>query len=386
MRQEGDERPLKKIAYVVTEDWYFLSHRLPVARAAREAGYDVIVITNVRNSGEQIRSEGFRLIHLDMRRGQLGPIHAARIVIKLIGIFRREKPLIVHNVAMIPVILGTFATRVAPVKAVVNALAGVGYSFTSGDRKAFILRYLIKHAFRLLFKSRAVYVVVQNTADRDLLERIGVSAERIVLVAGSGVDLSRFVASEELDGITTVAMVSRMLASKGVGEFVAAARLLRRKGENIQFILVGAPDPANPSSIDDSTLREWCREGLVDWLGFVPAEDVPALWHRAHIGVLPSYYGEGVPKSLLEAAACGKALVTTDTPGCRDVVLNEETGLLVVPRDTVALANAILRLAKDSTLRRRLGKAARERVKQKFTIECVIDKTLAIYRMVLENR
>jgi glycosyltransferase involved in cell wall biosynthesis len=238
----------------------------------------------------------------------------------------------------------------------------------------------VKFAFRILFRNPAVRIIVQNSADQKLVESFGVPSKRIALIAGSGVDLSVFKLKPEPTGPVVVAMVSRMLWDKGVGELVEAARLVRSEIHDVVIRLVGPMDPANPSCIPESTLKDWVREGVVEWTG--GTREVPSVWADAHICVLPSYR-EGLPKSLLEAAACGRPLIATDVPGCRDVVVHEETGLLVPPRDPNSLARAIIRLARDPRLRTHLGNAARGRVEQHFSVGKVVEQTLAFYRSIL---
>lgn len=379
MSQDGAK---PRLLYLVTEDWYFCSHRLPLARAAREVGFEVGVVTHEDRDGETIRSEGFKLIPLNMYRGQFRPLREIRTVYTLWRILRKERPALIHNVAIKPVILGTLAARSANVGVVINALAGLGYVFTSRQRRARFLRKLVEFAFRILFSSPAVRIIVQNSVDQKLIESLGVPPERIALIAGSGVDFSVFQERPEPTGPVVVAMVSRMLWDKGVGELVEAARLVRSEIDNVVIRLVGPMDPANPSTIPEATLMNWVREGVVEWTG--PTREVPSVWSDAHIGVLPSYR-EGLPKSLLEAAACGRPLIATDVPGCRDVVVHEETGLLVPPKDPNALARAIIRLAKDPRLRSHLGNAARERVEQHFSVGKVVEQTLTLYRSILST-
>lgn len=377
-----ENRKRIKLLFFVTEDWYFVSHRLPLAIAAKNIGYDVCVVTRVREHGAAISSAGIRLVPFENVRGSLNPFKGFLTLTRLIVVYWRERPQIVHNIAMTPVIYGTIAAHCAPVGSVINALAGLGHVFTSKDRKSTTLRNIVERAFRLLFRSSNVCVIVQNKADRRALEKIGVAPTKIVLIEGSGVDLNKFAPGPEPLGPVVVTMVSRMLWPKGVGELVEAARILGEGGRDIRVILIGGPDPANPLSVDEATLKDWSRDGLIEWLGFVPREKIPSIWNHAHIGVLPSYYGEGIPKSLLEAAASGKALIATDMPGCRDVVIHEQTGLLVPPRNSQALAEAISRLAKDPALRARLGKAARARVEERFSVERVVEQTLSLYRSI----
>ena len=366
-----------KLIFCVTEDWYFCSHRLPIAKAARDEGFDVVVITREDADGERIRGEGFRLIPLDFQRGRLRPLHDLGVLFRLGRIIRKERPALVHNVAMKPVFLGTIAARAAGADGIVNALAGLGYVFTSRSGRASVLRPLVKAAFRSLFRGKNMRVIVQNPVDRETLERSGVPAQNLISIAGSGVDPERFRPTPEPAGPPVVAMVSRMLWDKGVGDLVEAARRLKDPRPDLRVRLVGPPDPDNPSSIDETLLRTWAAEGIVDWSG--PVADVSSVWSDAHIAVLPSYR-EGLPMSLLEAAACGRAIVATDVPGCREVVEHEHTGLLVPPRDPRALAEAIDWLAGDPAFRARLGQAARARVLDRFTVDEVMGATLDVYR------
>ncbi len=366
-----------KVLFVVTEDWYFLSHRLPLARAAGDAGYQVVVATRAGRDAESIRREGFRLEALAMRRGRGSLWREVAAVGELWRLYRRERPDIIHLVAMKPVLLGGLAASFTRVPAIVNAIAGLGYVFASDRGHAGMLRPLVTIGLRLLLRGRRCWTIVQNPDDYRVLGRLGIAEDRIKLIAGSGVDTVRFAPSPEPPGPVTVALVSRMLWDKGVAELVEASRILRQSASAVRIELVGGPDPENPASIPESRLRQWHEAGLVSWRG--PTSDVPAVWARCHIAVLPSYR-EGLPKALLEAAACGRPLITTDVPGCREVVVDGVTGLLVAPRDPEALAEAIRRLAQDADLRRRLGQAGRAWVEREFSQQRVVAETLALYR------
>lgn len=370
------DRP--SLLYLVTEDWYFCSHRLPIARAARDAGWQVVVATRVRDHGEAIRREGFRLIPIGLRRRSFAPWRELMAIVELVRIYRRERPDLVHHVAMKPVIYGSIAALIARVPAVVNALAGMGYVFTSDGVKARLLRPLVMMALRRLIDRPNSRLIVQNPDDIAALTKAGmVAPERVALIRGSGVDTGAFTPSLEPDGPPVAVMVSRMLWDKGVGELVEAAGLLLQRQVPLRVILVGAPDPENPASIPESRLRDWANSGEVEWWG--ERGDVPDILAQSHIAVLPSYR-EGLPKSLLEAAAAGRPLVAADVSGCREVVRHEETGLLVPAKDATALADALERLARDGGLRRRMGQAARSLVERELGQEVVVDQTLALYR------
>jgi glycosyltransferase involved in cell wall biosynthesis len=368
-----------KLLYLVTEDWYFCSHRLPIARAARDAGYEVLVATRVDRHGDAIRREGFELLPLNLRRREMRPWRELGALAEIVRLYRRVRPHIVHHVAMKPVVYGSIAARLAGVPVVINALAGLGFVFASSTRRARILRPFLKLALRGLVAGGGCQAVVQNPDDEKLMQGIGVSGERITVIRGSGVDPTAFRPMPEPGGDVVVTMVSRMLWDKGVGELVEAARQLRDGVHRLRVQLVGPSDPENPAAIPEITLRNWEREGVVQWLG--QRDDVAELWARSHIAVLPSYR-EGLPKALLEAAACGRPMVATDVPGCREIVIDGETGLLVPARDSASLAQALARLAADAALRKHMGDAARRRVVDHFSQERVAAETLELYQLL----
>ncbi|HSS63985.1 MAG TPA: glycosyltransferase family 4 protein, partial [Gammaproteobacteria bacterium] len=302
-----------KLLYLVTEDWYFCSHRLPIARAARDAGFEVLVATRVDRHADAIRSEGFQLFPLKLRRRGMHPWRELAALIEIVKLYRRVRPEIVHHVAMKPVIYGSIAARFSGVSTVVNALAGLGYVFASSSLRARLLRPFVRLALRGLISGRGRHAVVQNPDDRHLMQGIGIPERQLSIIRGSGVDVTAFRPGPEPEGKIVVTMVSRMLWDKGVGELVEAARRLECSGKDIRVQLVGPPDHENPAAIPEWTLREWEQEGIVQWLG--QRDDIAELWTASHIAVLPSYR-EGLPKSLLEAAACGRPMVATDVAGC----------------------------------------------------------------------
>jgi glycosyltransferase involved in cell wall biosynthesis len=372
-----------KLIFLVTEDWYFWSHRLPVARAARAAGYEVLVATRVRDHGERIAGEGFRLCPLRWRRSGDGLGGGMRALIEVAALYRRERPDIVHHVALKPVVFGGAALRLAFPRRTrrplaVAAVAGLGSGLGSA-----LGRRLMQVALRLVLRHGRV--IVQNPEDGVAIAGLGIDPARIELIRGSGVDLDQFAAMPDPEtGPVSVALVSRMLRSKGVPEAAAAIRTLRADGLDIELLLAGPGDPDNQDSLGDDELTALAAEPGVNWLG--PVGDVPGLWRRAAIAVLPSTYGEGVPKALIEAAACARPIVTTDMPGCREIVRHGETGLLVPPGDNRALAEAIRTLALDPARRRMMGLAGRVWVEQAFSDRAVVRQTLAVYRTLLANR
>ncbi len=372
-----------KILFLVTEDWYFCSHRLPLARGARDSGAEVLVACRVRGHGAAIRAEGFRLLPLSWRRSGQGLAGHWRSLREILDLYRRERPDLVHHVALKPVVFGGLAAALAAVPARVSAVAGLGHAFTQPGVKAGLMRFALRLLLRPLLNRRGSRVIVQNPDDGETLVRdVGLRRERLALIPGSGVDTHRFRPLPEPAGPVAAAMVSRMLWSKGVGVAAEAARLLRQRGTSVTLVLAGEPDPDNAASVREATLREWHAQGLLQWRGRV--EDIPALWSGCHIAVLPSSYGEGIPMSLLEAAACARPIVTTDAPGCRELVSDGETGLLVPERDPAALADAIQRLVEDAGLRHRLGAAARRRVEARYGEAAIVRQTLSLYRELVE--
>lgn len=365
-----------RLVFFVTEDWYFCSHRLPLARAASAAGFDVAVVTRVQRHAAQIRDAGIELIAIDLARASKNPFTEMRTLLQLIGIYRRLKPDIVHHVALKPVLYGTIAARLAGVPTVINALAGLGYLFSSSDIAARLSRPLLEIGFRALL--RPSRVIVQNPDDQQLLvERGLINAERTTLIRGSGVDLKAFAPALEANGIPLIVLPARLLWDKGVGEFVAAARLLRQQGVPARFALVGTPDPANPAAVPQATLDAWRAEGVVELWGW--RDDMAQVFRDCHLVCLPSYR-EGLPKALIEAAACGRPLVTCDVPGCREVVRHGVNGLLVPPRDPAALANALKQLIENPQRRAAFGHRARDIAVAEFSLGAVIDQTLTLYR------
>jgi len=364
-----------KLLFLVTEDWYFVSHRLALAVAARDAGFDVAVATRVRRHGDIIRRAGVRLIEFENVRSGLNPLRELETLLRLIRLYRRERPDVAHHVALKPVLYGSIAARLARTPRVINAIAGMGWLYTSGSGAARGLQRVVSGALAAVL--RAGIVLVQNPDDGELVARLGVPRAHIRRIAGSGVDLERFAPAPEPAGIPLVVLPSRLLWDKGVGEFVAAARQLRARGVEVRCLLAGDPDPANPAAVPSGQIGAWVAEGIVEHPGWV--EDMPALLAASSIVCLPSYR-EGLPKALIEAAAAGRPIITSDVPGCREVVRDGENGLLVPARDSARLTQALERLLRDPAMRRRMGACGRQRAEQEFGLDAVIAQTLALYR------
>lgn len=370
----------RKVLMLVSEDWYFCSHRLPIGVALRQAGADVVVVTRVRDHGEPIRRAGLRLRPTQLDRSGIDPLHDRKTVAELMRIYREERPDIVHHVALKPTLYGAYCAWRTRVPVVINALGGLGFLFLARSLPARLLRGVVRRMLRLLLNRPNSRTILQNEDDVSLLvENVGVRHENISLIRGSGVDTERFRPTPPPAGTPVAVCVSRMLRDKGIVELVDAARLLKRKGVALRVRLVGGTDD-NPASIDQRQLDSWAAESIVEVAG--PSTDIPGEYARAHIAVLPSYR-EGLPKSLLEAAAAGRPIVATDVPGCREICRNGETGLLVPARTVEPLAAALEKLAADPALRARLGERAREVAVAEFAEEIVVRATLDLYRKQL---
>ncbi len=372
----------KTLLFLAAEDFFFVSHRMTLARAARDAGYRVVVATRVAAHGQAIEAEGFRLVPIRLRRGLRNPLADAMAILDLVGVYRRERPDLVHHLSLKPVVFGSIAARLARAPVVVNALTGLGLLYSEAPGASLWLRGPVSAALRLLSAGRRTWTLVQNADDLATLRAAGIGTdERRVLIRGSGVDIGRFTPTQEAPGVPVAAMVARLVGLKGVRDLVAAARILKARGTAIRIALVGSPDPDNPTAISREEIESWVEDGLVEWWG--QRSDIPAVWAEAHIAVQPSRGGEGIPKSLLEAGASARPLVTTDVPGCRELVSDGVDGLVVPPRNPVALADALEALATDAALRRRLGRAARATVESQHADTAVAAATLALYRRAL---
>lgn len=367
-----------KILYVLTEDWFFFTHRLVVARASRAAGYEVVIAAREAAHGEAIRSEGFELVDLPTMRRAF-PLWAEPYNIwSLYRLIMKVRPTLIDLVALKPAFFGTIAARLAGKTPVFCTLTGLGFVFTSESVKARILRPFVTMVLRYFLGHPSVNVVVQNREDKALLLRLRlITDERCHIVLGSGVDAARFLPLPPPEGPVTCAVVCRMLGDKGVNDVVEACRILRARGKAVRMLLVGPEDPLNPTAISRVQLNDWQKEGVIEWLG--PMADLREVWKRAHIALLPSHR-EGLPMALLEAAACSRPIITTATTGCAEVVQDGVNGLLVPVKDPASVADSIERLAGDSILRERMGAAGRARVERLFAAPIVAAQTIGLYK------
>jgi glycosyltransferase involved in cell wall biosynthesis len=378
-RMIGQVEAPVRITYVVNVDWFFLSHRLPLATAALDAGCAVSVVAADTGHAEAIRDAGMEFVPLPISRSGANPLQELKTFRFLLHHYRTQRPDLVHHVTIKPVLYGSLAARLVRGFPVVNAISGLGYLFTAAEPR--LRRRLALEIYRTALNTPASVTVLQNDDDRDELVGGGiVDADRIRMIRGSGVDCARFVPTPEPPGPPVVLLPARMLFDKGVEVFVRAAEALRRDTPSTRFVLVGAPDPGNPASIDEEQIRQWVATGVVEWQGHVV--DMAEAFRKAHIVVLPSRR-EGLPKALLEAAAAARPIVATDVPGCREIVRHEVNGLLVPPDDSTSLATAIRRLLHDRALRERYGDAGRALVVAEFSEQIVVGQTLELYRSLL---
>ena len=371
---------MPRLLFVVNAPEFFVSHRLPLALAAREAGFDVHVATGPGEAGP-ITNLGILHHTLPLSRSGKNSMAELRSLWAIFRLMRRLKPDLVHLVTIKPVLYGGIMARLARVPATVAAISGLGTVFVDTDARARRVRKAVEVLYRLALGNRNIRVIFQNPDDCETLVALGaVRNAQAVLIRGSGVDLSAFPMLPEPPGTAVVSFAARLLNDKGVWEFVEAARLLQARGLDARFWLIGAADPGNPSSVSDKDLAAWRDEGIVELLGHRP--EIPTLFAQSHIVVLPSYR-EGLPKVLIEAAACGRAVTTTNVPGCRDAIEPDQTGLLVPVRDPHALADSIQRLIEAPDLRRRMGAAGRALAEREFAIGQVVEAHLALYRELL---
>jgi glycosyltransferase involved in cell wall biosynthesis len=373
-----------KIVFLITEDWYFWSHRLHLARTARDAGFEVIVATRVHKHKELIENEGFKLIPICMVRRSRNIIVELLCIVEIVKMYRIERPDIVFHVAIKPILYGSWAAKITRIPYTVNAYAGLGFMYIAKGWRASIFRFVVSVICRLTFLSKNLFVIFQNPDDMNLFINAGIiKREKSLLIQGAGVDTSLYSYKPEPDEIPIIVLASRIVWDKGIKDLIDAARILGNDGVRCRVILVGSPDTENPVSISDEILLDWHNKGIVEWWGY--RENIHEIFANSNIIVLPSYR-EGLPKVLLEAASCGRAIVATDVPGCREIVRHNENGILVPPKDPKSLAEALKKLVMDTSLRKKMGKRGRDIVVKEFSEEIVTQKTIDFYFRLLNKQ
>ena len=363
-----------KLLFFVGEDWAFCSHRISLAIAAQESGYDVTVVTRVRNHAKEIQKTGIKLIPFEQNRLSTNPFILVYTILHLAYIFFNEKPDIIHNVSIKQVILGACSAMLTKNKNVVSAITGLGWISNEKHFKSRLLHHIVKYVLRKIPLGR---VIVQNRDDLMWIKNIGVDSQRVHLIKGSGVNISEFKPNfNNFNEKVKVILAARMLWDKGIGEFVQAAKFLIKSGIEAEFILVGAPDYSNPAAIPEKQLHQWVQQGYIKWLGF--QKDISLFLSNCDIACLPSYR-EGLPKFLIEACASGLPIVTTDVPGCRDLVIDQKNGFLVSSLKFKHLANALKKLIENEDLRLNMGKINRTLAIKYLSSEIINKKTLKLY-------
>lgn len=369
-----------KFILVATYDWYMYNFKLPIARKLREEGHEVLLVVPQGSYLESMIAQGYDVREWGLDRHSMNPLKEFRSLLHLISIYVQERPDVVHHFTAKGILYGSLAAALSGMDHVVNAVTGGASAFGNVISKSNVvhegIQWMLKRLFRLVLSGTEV--IFQNPDDLDSFVEQGlVERQHCHLIEGSGVDLNSFQPAREPDGLPKVMLAGRLLWNKGVGEFVEASRILNNGETRARFILVGDTDESNPMSVSEEQIDEWEQEGVVEWWGF--QEDMPAVFAEMHIVCSPTFYREGVPKVLIEAAACERPIVTTDMPGCREIVRDGENGLLVPPKDAEALASALNELIESKERRTEMGQRGREIVRKEFSVEQVVAETLDVY-------
>lgn len=372
---------MKKLLFVVNVDWFFVSHRLPIATAALEKGYEVHLACTFSDKKKQLEKIGIICHDISFSRSgsyffnEMMTIFSIRKLIKSIDID------IVHAVTIKPVIYSGLALRtLSKCPAFVVAISGLGYVFTASNFKARLTKRIVSFLYSISLRSNKRMVIFQNKSDEMILSKfVSLNDDEKILIKGSGADLSVYKYIPEIDASNlVVSMACRLLKEKGVYEFIEAARLVKKSNKNVDFWLIGSIDAGNPNSVTQDEVDRWVGEGVIQAFGH--RDDIAEIFTRSHIVTMPSFYGEGVPKVLIEAASCGRPIVTTDNPGCKESVIDGKTGIIVPIKNVNALAEALLLLLCDRDKRVLMGKNARKFAVREFDVNNVVDRHLEIYQ------
>jgi len=375
------QSPRGRLLFILNDAPFFVSHRLSLAVAARDAGFDVHIAV-AYDVGAVAIIEAAGIIHHDipLKRGARGPFGELRLIGCLARLIRALRPDIVHTVTMKPVIYGGGLARLLKVPAVINAVTGLGYLFLIEGTLARLQRSIIKRFYKFALGHSNGRVIFQNPDDLNLfLGEHLVDRNRSIIIKGTGVDLDKFRVLPEPPDRPVVMFPARVIGDKGIHEFVAAAKALKSRSQQVQFVIVGRTDPDNPTDVGEPTIREWERDGLVEWWGF--SDDMADTLPKANVVCMPSYR-EGLPRVLIEAAACGRPIVTADVPGCREIVKDGENGFLVPVRDGTATADAIERLLIDAGLRQRMASRSRQIAEAEYALQAFVTNTFTVYDSV----
>ncbi len=373
-----------KVIYVVNNPDFLISHRLELCLKAKNSGFIVNIICPYKPSVRKLEDLGFTVHLLEFGRDRKNPLLEVKTIFQLTKLFKTIRPDLVHLITIKPYLYGGIAAKFAKVPAVVSAVAGLGTPFSSNTYKHRFLRFGLYPLFKLAFVHHNQSVIFQNLDDRAALVAWRVVTEsKVRMVRGSGVDLKCCPVVEELNGIPVVSFAARLLKDKGVEVFVEASKILKQRGVKARFWLIGEPDLGNSNSVTQDQLDAWEAKGLVELLGF--RKDIPLLFSQSNIVTLPSFYGEGLPKVLIEAAACSRPVITTDHPGCRDAIVSDVTGVLVPIKNPEALADAIIELIENRDKRKSMGQAGRKLAEEVFDVNRVVEQHFDIYNELLSK-
>tara|TARA_Y100000768_G_scaffold388831_1_gene387674 strand:+ start:29056 stop:30192 length:1137 start_codon:yes stop_codon:yes gene_type:complete len=374
---------LKKILFIVSEDWYFVSHRFELAKEAISKGYEVSLLTNVYSHKKVIESAGINLLPWSLQRNSYNPIKEIKSILQIFYAINLIKPSLVHSVALKPILYSSIASKFTYIKSIVFAFAGLGYLFTSNKFLIKMARLPLLIALRVLMKNDHSNFIFQNQDDIDTFMDLKIANEsNVYLIPGSGVNTNRFYPDSQKieESVPIIILPARLLWDKGIGDFVEAAKILRNKDFTARFVLVGQPDPHNLANIPQSKIDEWVSSKIIEYWGF--QEDMPKIFNQSTIVCLPSYR-EGFPKVLLEAASCSKPIIATDVPGCRQAVHHNKSGLLVPPRNPKALAETIEKMINDEELCKKMGEFGLKRVHSELSQEIISKKTFLVWEKII---
>ena len=378
----------KKLLFNITEDWFFCSHFLERALAAKRAGYSIIVLSRISLNKDFLDNYGIKFISVPFNRKSTNPFYEFCVLIRIILIYKRVRPDIVHHIAAKPIIYGSIAARICRIKSVINAPVGMGFVFTSETIKAKFLRPLLKILFKFFINShnginKRNKVIFENYDDLNYFVKLGaLDPKNACVIQGAGVKIKQNYKPQKSKKILTIALVARMLKDKGINEFVEAARIINREKKLGNFLLVGDIDSGNPSSLKRQTLAKWNKDKVIEWVGWI--DNVGDILKRTDILCLPSYR-EGLPKALIEGAAYGLPIVTTDTVGCKDVVEDGVNGFLVPIKNVEQLSERILKLIQNKNLRDRMGLESFKIASSKFSSTIINSQTLDVYNEMFFN-
>lgn len=374
----------KKLLFVVNVDWFFVSHWLPLARAAKLAGYEVHVATTPTDKADASLTAEFTCHNLTIDRSGVNPFSELKSAYAIYQLLKQVKPDIVHLMTIKPILYGGLAARLARVPAVVVGVTGLGFVFISNKTHVKLLRYLVVQFYKLAFNHKNIFVTFENESDKAyFLQEKLVNESQVSVVNGAGVDLDVFHYTTERTDKTIITFAGRLLRDKGFFELIAAANIIKSSyGDRVEFWIVGLPDPVNPASITQAELDKLHAEKIVTFLGFQP--NIADIFSKSNVVVLPSYR-EGLPKVLIEAAACGRAVITTDVPGCRHAIIPNVTGLLVPPKQVAPLVEAISRVIENVDFRLQLGLKGRELAEQRFAVDKISADYIYMYNKLLSR-